>query len=324
MSWVIAILLTLILVALTASDKSAAVAVKRVLRIVLIGTVLLALTAAITLFFVWFHIGYASEDWWQTGPALLVFLCCSLWAWTARKEIAAKYNEDRRKVILKSVKVLAFVAFILLGSYLLNAALEAFQVSGWWLIGGVLAASGLLLIVQTAASPKRWREVWFGPPEVPYPGEVVLQARWQAEDEERARYVLEVETREELTADELDAFWRRRDERLAATEIRIAEIQLQAEVAKAKQVANSRLWNATVIFWPCALVGALGLVPLYWRLGFDWAMTLEIVKDRAWFATAIVVGGGFVIAGGVLSIAEELDKFIRSRKGREVGPAGAD
>lgn len=249
MSWVIATLLALILVALMASDKSAAVAVRRVIRVAFVGAVGLGVTLAIALFFVWFHFGFANEDWWQTAPALLVFLTFALFAWTARKEIAAEYRKDRRRALMGVAKLLAYVGLLLVAGYMLKLILEAFQLSGWWLVVAALAGSGLLLLIRTAASPMRWRQVWFGPADVPEPWQVVESARWQAEQEERAIYDKEAETWDDLTSAEQDALWARRNERASAIESHLAAVQQQAEAATASAKAESGEWNMRTVFW---------------------------------------------------------------------------
>ena len=321
MSWVIAILLALILVALMASDKSASVAVKKVVRVVLVGVVLSAYALAILLFLVWFHLVPSKEDWWQTGSLFLIALVLAHMAWNHRDASAAWVKKDMWGILGLVGLLLGLFVLSLLFGHGLKLALEAYNLSGWWIIVFGLACPGVVLLVRTANSPSHWREVWNGPADVPEPWRVALEARFQAEDEERAIDDKETENWHDLTPAEEEAVWARKRDRMAATEARLAAILNQAEEAKARVTAERRKWAVRDVFWLFVLFGALGLVQLYWQYGFEWVMTWKPVKDREWAAGAIVIAGGFVVLAVLVEVIEGGLNFLRGRKEERVGAA---
>jgi hypothetical protein len=319
MTWVIAILLALILVALMASDKSAAGAVKSVLRFALLGAALLILAFAILLFFVWFHLEFAEEDWWQTGSALLIFFALVYWSWSLRKELAAEYKQDKRGVLVLVGKFMGIFALILFCSYAIKHTLESFHLSGWWLIAVGIAGSGVVLLARTAINAREWREIWLGPPAAPDPWSVVQEARWKAEEDEQALWDKETAGWDERTHDEKEAAYAARDERIGAIQAQLAEIEKEAEAAKARESSESGAGSVRGVFWLCVLFGTLGVIPLLWRYGFDWAMTWKIVKGREWLAGAIVIGAAIMILGAVASTVDEVDKFMKERRQKKDG-----
>ncbi|MBI5722064.1 MAG: hypothetical protein HZC37_30690 [Burkholderiales bacterium] len=317
MFWVIAILLALILVALMASDKAAAGAVKKVVWIALLSALVLALAFATFLFFLWFHWGPAKEDWWQTGSLLFLLTIVGFFCWLDRARLIAAYRRNRRQAVMKAITVVGIVALCGTVGYTIKVLLEAFEVSGWWLIGGWLAASGTLLLTRTAASPREWREVWFGPADVPDPWSVVHEARLESESQEEAIWARDLDGWSELPLDEQVARQARRAGRLAATEARLAVLERLANEASAKAAAREGSWTLRAAFWWGVAFGLVGLLPLLWRYGFDWAMTLRFVRGREWLAGGVTVGIAFVALGIVGSVVEELTKFARDRKARQ-------
>lgn len=315
MAWVIAILLALILVALMASDKSASAAVKKVLKIAVLCGALLACALAALLFFVWFHLVWAKEDWWQTGLLLALAILWLGVTWLQRKEIAARFKEDRWGTLVRAGKVTCALAVGLLLGYGLKLMMEAYELSGWWLIALGIAIPGLVLLIRTASSPRTaWRDVWFDPKPLPSAWEVVNSARSRADAEEEALWDKETENWLDLEPSQQDEIDARRRARWAATVARLDEIERLAEAAKAKELANRTAWTVAGVFWTSVVLAALGLVPLYWHHAFEWAMTWKVVKGREWVAGAAVIFGGFAIFGGIASVFEEADKYLQRRR----------
>lgn len=323
MYWVIAILLALILVALMASDKAASVAVKKVIRIALVGVALLACALLLLALLTWFHVSWAGEDWWQTAPVVVLVLLFLVSAWTQRKSLAAKFAADKWGSLAIVGKVLGACALTLLIGYALKATLEAYELSGWWLIACGLAVSGVGLLTLTARNPEKWRDVWFGPAPLPSPWSVALNARMQAEVEEQAIIDREYESWHDLTPAEQGAIEDRRTARFDAVQARLAAIEEQAEAAVAQQLTQAKSWTFREFFWFFVVLGALGLIRLYWQYGFDWAMTWKVVNGREWVAGAFLIVGGVAILGVIASIFEEVEKFLQSRRYEKDNKANA-
>ena len=315
MVWVIAILLALILVALMASDKSASAAVKKVLKIAILCGALLACAIAVLVFFVWFHLVWAKEDWWQTGTLLALAFFWLAATWAQRKELATRLKEDRRGTLVHMGKVACLLALGLLLGYGLKQILEAYELSGWWLIASGIAIPGVVLLTRTSSSPRSaWRDVWFDPDPLPSAWEVVCDARSRANAEEEALWDKEAENWHELDASQQDEIDAARGVRRAATVARLHEIECLAEVAKAKELANRTVWTVAGVFWTFVMLATLGLVPLYCHHAFEWAMAWKVVKGREWVAGAAVIGGGFAILGCLASVFEEVEKYYQGRR----------
>lgn len=321
MSWVIAILLVLILVALMAADKSASVAVKKVIKVVLLGVALLTCVLAILAVLVWFHVEWAKEDWWKTGPVVTVVLMLSPLVWLLMMELAARFKKDMRGTLALVGKTLAVLVFCLLAAYSIKQTFEVFELSGWWIVICGLAFPGAVLLARSATSPSQWHEVWIGPAVVLEPWLVVLRAREHAESEERAMGEMETENWDSLSPEEQDAARYRRRAWESATRDRLAAISVQAETAYAKYAGERSGLNVRDVFWTFVLVGSVGLVPLYWQYGFEWAMTWKFVNGREWLAGALVVGGGLGLPCLAWELFEGVSEGLRGRQAKEDGAA---
>ena len=74
------------------------------------------------------------------------------------------------------------------------------------------------------------------------------------------------------------------------------------------ELARESSGSARSVFWTSLFLCGLGLIPVIWRFGFDWAMTLEWVKGKEWKAGALVIVGALAVIGIVVSIFEEASK----------------
>ena len=89
MTWVIAILLGLILVAMVSSNQAAAAGVWTVVRFVLWGIVLLAGWGVLIGYSVWFYATYPpSVEWTQIIGVACAVIFPPILLWFSRKEIA--------------------------------------------------------------------------------------------------------------------------------------------------------------------------------------------------------------------------------------------
>ena len=187
MTWVIAILLGLILVAMVSSNQAAAAGVWTVVRFVLWGIVSLAGWGVLVGYSVWFYTTYPpSGEWTQIIGVAFTVILPPIFLWFSRKEIARAYNKNKWAAVRYGALLIAYIFVLMLLGVAVREVQAAYEYGGWAMILVPLTFTGVILLWRSLTGSKGWREVWFGPPELPEPWQVVSEERYAADEHERS------------------------------------------------------------------------------------------------------------------------------------------
>lgn len=305
MTWIIAILLGLILVAMISSNPAAAAGVWKVIRIAFIGFALLVAWAILVGWAVWFYVTDSVGEWERTIGIAVAVLLPPLLLWISRKAITEAYKKDKKAAIKSTAVFVGYVAACMVVGVVYRELKAAYEYSGWFWVVVPLAVTGSILLWRSLTGSKGWREVWFGPPPVPEPWLVVSQERDASESSEWAAWEDITKNWDELTEEQQEALLEERHARMNAMEARLSALAKKLEADKAvREKAGS--WTVMGTFWLFVVFTAFGLIGVAWDVGFAYAMELNFVKGQSWLAGVVVVGAGLVIAGLIISIWESI------------------
>jgi hypothetical protein len=306
MTWVIAILLGLILVAMVSSNQAAAAGVWTVVRFVGWGVTSLLGWGLLIGYSVWFYETYPSSGEWTRiiGVAFAVILPPIL-LWLSRKEIAAAYKKDKWESIKSGALLAAYVLLLMVIGVVVREVQAAYEYGGWAMVLIPLAITSAILAWRSCVSSLPWREIWFGPPELPDPGFVVMLERDAAETAQAEAWNDIETTWEILTEAQKASFTQARQLQRAATEERLTALSKKLEAEKtARTKANS--WTVLGFFWLFLVFAAIGLTGILWDIGFAYAMELKFVKGQVWLAGAVVVFAAMVLGGLGIGLWESI------------------
>lgn len=297
MTWVIAILLGLILVAMVSSNQAAAAGVWTVVRYVVWGVTSLLGWGILIGYSIWFYETSPSSGEWTriTGVAFAVIIPPIL-LWFCRKEIAAAYKKDKWASLKSGAILAAYVLLLMVIGVVVREVQAAYDYGGWAMVLIPLAFTGAVLVWRSCVSSIGWREVWFGALDPPDPRFVVMQERDAAETAEAEAWNDIETTWEILTEAQKSSFTQARQLQRAATEVRLTGLSKKLEAEKAARIkANS--WTVVGLFWLFVIFAAFGLTGILWDFGFAYAIELKFVKGQAWLAGAVVVVAAMALAG---------------------------
>jgi hypothetical protein len=306
MTWVIAILLGLILVAMVSSNQAAAAGVWTFVRFVLWGIALLAGWGVLVGYSVWFYATYPpSGEWTQIIGVACIVIIPPILLWFSRKEIAGAYKKNKWSAVRYGALLIAYIFVLMLLGVAGREVQAAYEYGGWLMILVPLAFTGSVLLWRSFNGSKGWREVWLGPPDEPEPWVVVMKERDAFVVAEDAIWEKLEETWDELTQSQQDEFRAQRIARMTASDQRLSALSEKLEAEKA---ARAKEENLTVMgfFWLSLIFAAFGLIGIAWDIGFAYSMELKFVKGQAWLAGAVVVFAGMVIAGLFISLWESI------------------
>lgn len=313
MTWVIAILLGLILVAMVSSNQAAAAGVWTVVRFVLWGIAALAGWGVLVGYSVWFYATYPpSSEWTQIIGIAFTVIIPPVLLWLSRKGIATAYKKNKWAAVRYGALLVAYIFVVMLTSIVVREVQAAYEYGGWLMILVPLAFTGSVLLWRSFNGPKGWREVWLGPPDEPEPWLVVMQERDASSASEEAIWEEVAETWDQLTQSQQDEFREQRIARMTATDQRLSALSEKLEAEKAVRAKEGN-WTVMGFFWLCLIFAAFGLVGIVWDIGFAYAMELKFVKGKAWLAGAVVVFAAMAIAGLFISLWESIAESKKKR-----------
>lgn len=306
MTWVIAILLGLILVAMVSSNQAAAAGVWTVVRFVLWGIAALAGWCVLVGYAVWFYEAYPPGGEWTRiiGVANAVIIP-PLLLWLNRNQIAAAYKKDRWAALKSGAFWVACVLVLLVSGVVVREVQVAYEYGGWAMILIPLVLMGAILVWRTCVSSLSWREIWFGTPEVPEPWLVVENEQYAFDLTEQAAVEKMHEMWDEMTLEQREAASQEHQARVAATSARLDALRKKLEAEK--QARNKHAgWSVMGSFYLFLFLAAFGLIGILWDYAFSFAMELKFVKGQTWLAGAVVIFAAMVIAGLFISLWESI------------------
>jgi hypothetical protein len=168
-----------------------------------------------------------------------------------------------------------------------------------------LAFTCAILVWRSCVSSIGWREIWFGPPDLPEPWLVVGNEQDAFELAEQAAVEKMHEMWDEMTSEQREAASQGHQARVVATNARLDALRKKLEAEKtARTKANS--WTVMGFFWLFLVFAAIGLTGILWDIGFAYAMELKFVKGQVWLAGAVVVFAAMVLGGLGISLWESI------------------
>ena len=306
MTWVIAILLGLILVAMVSSNQAAAAGVWTVVRFVLWGIALLAGWGVLIGYSVWFYATYPpSDEWTQIIGVACTVIIPPILLWLSRKEIAGAYKKNKWASVRYGALLIAYIFLLMLLMVAGREMKAAYEYGGWAMILVPLTFTGAILLWRSLTGSKGWREVWVGPPNKPEPWFVVTQERDASVASDDAIWEKIEGTWDDLTEMQQSEVKAERHARMAAMDERLNALSKTLEAEKAAR-AKAGNWTVMGFFWLYLIFAAFGLIGIAWDFGFAYAMELKFVKGQAWLAGVVVVFAALVIAGLFISLWESI------------------
>lgn len=313
MTWVIAILLGLILVAMVSSNQAAAAGVWTVIRFVLWGIALLAGWGLLVGYSVWFYATYPpSSEWTKILGLAFNAIIPPILLWFSRKEIARAYKKNKWAAVRHGSLLIAYIFVLMLLGVAGREAQAAYEYGGWAMILIPLTFTGAILLWRSLTGSMGWSEVWFGPPALPEPWQVVSDERDAAEASDEAAWGKIDERWGELTEEQQETLQQESRERIAATNRRLDALSVKLESEKSKRLKYGN-WSVMGSFWMFAVFAAFGLVGIAGDAGFAYAMELKFVKGQAWLAGGVVIFAGLTIGGLIVSIWESISESRASK-----------
>lgn len=302
MTLLIAILLGLILIALVSSNREAAAGVGKALHFALLGIVLIIGWVIFVSFSVWFFIAHPAGDIEQfVGIGLAAIVPPGL-LWLNRKAAWKSYRNERKTALKNAAKLSAYILLWMVAMSVWAEAKTNFEYLNWTALFATIAITVGVLSYRSLTSSGPWTEAWVGGPAPVDP--------WEALSEERARIDADEEKqwdrRSRVDMSQGEAV-RLNDELKQRTQAQNQELDAKYEVLKSAfdehHQRKSRLSVATV-FWAAIIFAVIGLVPITWNIGFEFAMNIEAVKGRAWLAGTLVVVAGLALVGILCTLFE--------------------
>ena len=306
MTWVIAILLGLILVAMVSSNQAAAAGVWTVVRFVLWGIALLAGWGVLVGYSVWFYATYPpSVEWTQIIGVACAVIIPPILLWFSRKKIAGAYKKNKWAAVRYGALLIAYIFVSMLVGVAVREVQAAYEYGGWAMILIPLVLMAAILVWRSCVSSLSWREIWFGTPEVPEPWLVVGNEQDAFDLAEQAAVEKMHEMWDEMTLEQRDAASQEHQARVAATSARLNALRKKLEAEK--QARNKYVsWSVIGNFYLFLVLAAFGLIGILWDYAFSFAIELKFVKGQAWLAGTVVVFAALAIVGLFISLWESI------------------
>ena len=155
MTWVIAILLGLILVAMVSSNQAAAAGVWTVVRFVLWGIAALAGWGVLVGYSVLFYATYPpSSEWTQIIGIACTVIIPPILLWLSRKTIATAYKKNKWAAVRYGALIVAYIFVVMLTSIVVREVQAAYEYGGWLMILVPLAFTGSDCCGDRSMAPK--------------------------------------------------------------------------------------------------------------------------------------------------------------------------
>lgn len=319
MTFVIATLLALILVAMVSSNQAAATGVWMVVRFVLWGIAALIGWGILVGYSVWFYQTYPPAGEWKQILGIAVSVVFPpLWLWFVRKEIAKTWTNDRRAALKFGAFCVAYIVGIMVLGIVVAEVEAAYEYGGWAMVLVPLAVTCAILLWRSLTGSKGWHEVWFGPHATPEPWTVVVQEQDAFDLVEFAASEKVDEMWDEMTLEERNTWRDGHQARVMSTKVRLEELRKKLEAEKKVRLKDES-WSVMGFFWLFFVFALFGLVGILWDIGFAYAMELRFVKGQAWLARAVVVVSGLAIAGLLFAAGESINDVYERRKLQKAG-----
>lgn len=314
MTWVIAILLGLILVAMVSSNQAAAAGVWTVVRFALWGILALVGWGILIGCAVWFYDAYPSDEWTQIIGLSCVVIAPPILLWVTRKKIAEAYKKDRIAALKFGALLVVYVFATMVMGVFIREVQDAYEYGGWALILVPLTGTCAILVWRSLTGSKGWREVWFGPPPLPEPWSVVASEQDAFDLAENDVTEKIYGTWDELTEEQQNVWRQEHQARVMANKKRLDEMRNRLEAEKKARIKDES-WSVLGFFLLFLVFAVFGLIGIFWDLGFAYAMELKFVKGQAWAAGAVVIFTALAIAGLLMSIWESIAE-IKAKKSK--------
>lgn len=317
MTWVIAILLGLILVALISSNQAAAAGVGKVVHFVLLSAAMFIAWMVLIGYSVWYYETYPKGDWERIIGIACFAIIPPFLVWLYRKNMWSVYRDNKKAAFKFAAGLVGYLVVFLAAMPVYQEMRANNEHIGWTILLVTFGLTGSVLLFRSFNGTTGWKEVWNGPPSLPEPWEVVSDERDVAWASEVALWEAFQVTRDDMTYEQANAltnaFESESEARKAATEQRIEALRKKLEAEKVERAKQVGRLSVAGVFWWSVILSTFGLIGIAWDYGFDYAMGLEFVKGRAWMAGAVVIGGGFLLVGAIASFAEEIGKYGTKR-----------
>ena len=307
MTWIIAILLGLILVAMVSSNQAAAAGVWMVVRFVILGIAALIGWGILIGYTVWIYETYPpSGDWTQIIGVATTVILPPLLLWLSRREIVKAYRSNKWAAVKYGSFLIASIFVGMVVGVVIREFQKAYEYGGWMFILGPLVLMSTILIWRSINDPKKLREIWFGPPELPDSWTVVENEMFAAQTAADASWDEIQKDWDNLTEAEKTTATQERRLNYLAIEERLNALSKKLEAEKAARIKEEGNWSLRSFFWMFLFFTAIGLIGIIWDLGFTYAMELKFVKGQAWMAGAVVIGAMLAAFGLLVSIWESI------------------
>jgi Kef-type K+ transport system membrane component KefB len=179
MTWIIAVLLGLILVAMVSSNKDAANGVWKVIRFALVSIALLIVWGALISFSLWYSANYFKGEWEKILYISMFVFLPPVYLWISRKRLAENFKRDKKAAYRKCAIFISVGAAFLLVGVIIGEVRATYENGGWFMVLTPLALTSIVLLWRTLRTPRKWREVWCGLPPLPDLYEVLDKERYE-------------------------------------------------------------------------------------------------------------------------------------------------
>lgn len=317
MTVLIAVLLAFILIAMVSSNKDAAAGVWRVLQTVLWGALFLFCWLMFVVYWVWLEEAYPTThgEWWTTIGLVVAVAWPPIAIWLTRKDIYAAYKKDKRQTIKRGLILGGQIIFVMVAIVLGREFHTNYPGWGWSFVLVPLVLLAMILVFRSLSEPSAWREIWFGPQELP---EV-----WMVIESERERLNSELQgdrdrfEKNDMTTEELEEWRTSYDAKVKEHREYLDELEVRLISERQARAIESQKISVRGLFWFFLIFAAFGLVGIMWDVGFEYAITLPFVGGEVWAAGTIVVLG-FIFVGAILfGIGEAVYEQIKAASDKQ-------
>jgi hypothetical protein len=262
MTWIIIILLALILVALMNSNQNSAQAVKKVIKFVAIGALVMAVWLLLLGVMIWANSLNNPGTWSYAAIVALVVLIPPAVVWLNLKEIREAFETDSKAATKRTLKIGGYVALML--SVMVTFQLLKKEGLDVFASMAVFTVTGMILISRSLARPEFKREIWFGLDEPKNIQLAMSDARRKTYAKEDATRKDEAEIWGNMTESERESV-----RAVRAVRAKESEIQLQVTEASLKAQHESwnkqSLWSVHYVFWLASTVLGLSILGKVWE-----------------------------------------------------------
>ncbi|PUE08064.1 hypothetical protein [Limnohabitans sp. T6-20] len=307
MTWIIAILLALILVALMQSNQGAALAVNKVIKYALLFAFIFLIWSLFLGVLLWSNSLNNDSTWSLVISAALGVIVPPAIVWTNYRKIRASFEADRKAATKKTLKVLGYIAFglavMVTFQYLKK---EEFDVI---VLLAILVLSGSVLVSRSLAKPQSVREIWLGLKQPEDVWQAMDDARAEARAKEDAIWDVESENWESKSEAERDALRAAYAERAKENEAKIQQLESSYEeqyIAWSKQ----SLWTFRNLFWIVSFTLLMHVAGTVWDTAYEFVVAMPVIAGRGWLATTMIVLGVIVIVWVVAGVIDAVNNQL--------------